>query len=338
MYRGLGEWPNQGFKELSHEQQQEFMRSIDGMTGAQKKAHAEEVLTSFESHESYYDHGGEFQPLSVWATRGYDTAAIELYSKPADKMQHPVFGETYRVQVVTCGNRGQKGTRRESTAKSKRQLNAIADGGGVGAPADNAASAASNSAVVPKANPPETSSEPESPSSTSTSSSSSSSSSSDDKKKNKKNSKNKSKKDKKKSKQHKKNKSAKTPREETLEECKARLKAEKEAEKEAIKAKVAKKKLAQTIVGKVSGARAGLQATIHKVGFAELPQTIKDPCEAMMAKLDKYETTALAIIADDGNGDLPDGVTDAKDLGPMLASAKRHNLLANQILATMARA
>lgn len=39
---------------------------------------------------------GEFQPLSYWAKQGYD---CDLIQKKAPKMEHPVLGDTYRVDI-----------------------------------------------------------------------------------------------------------------------------------------------------------------------------------------------------------------------------------------------
>ncbi len=65
-------------------------------------------LTTTEVHGEFYETGGEFLPLSVWSTMGYDPAAIAAKSLPKDKKMHPVLGETFRVCVLRKGHRGAK--------------------------------------------------------------------------------------------------------------------------------------------------------------------------------------------------------------------------------------
>jgi hypothetical protein len=66
-------------------------------------------MTAVEEHVEYYDDGGEFLPLSVWAARGWDPEAIRLNCRPADKRTHAVVGDTYRVSILKSGHRGHKG-------------------------------------------------------------------------------------------------------------------------------------------------------------------------------------------------------------------------------------
>jgi hypothetical protein len=65
-------------------------------------------LTTTEEHGEFYETGGDFLPLSVWATMGYDPEMIKNGSLPKDKKLHPVLGDTFRVCVLRSGHRGSK--------------------------------------------------------------------------------------------------------------------------------------------------------------------------------------------------------------------------------------
>lgn len=63
-----------------------------GRLRAQLKQHlVTERITTFEASTE-----GEYQPLSYWELKGYDTGAIE---SNAPSRQHPVLGMTYRVAI-----------------------------------------------------------------------------------------------------------------------------------------------------------------------------------------------------------------------------------------------
>jgi hypothetical protein len=66
-------------------------------------------MTSVEEHVEYYDDGGQFLPLAVWAKQGWDPEAIRLNCRPSDRRSHPVVGDTYRVSILQSGHRGHKG-------------------------------------------------------------------------------------------------------------------------------------------------------------------------------------------------------------------------------------
>jgi hypothetical protein len=81
------------------------------MTGAEANTQLAQrliELTSTEEHGEFYETGGDFLPLSVWGTMGYDTESIKNGSLPKDKKIHPVLGDTYRVVVLRSGHRGSK--------------------------------------------------------------------------------------------------------------------------------------------------------------------------------------------------------------------------------------
>ena len=61
------------------------MASIRDMDGPSAQKKATEVLESFEAHTEYYDDGGQFLPLAVWANQGYNVEDIENKSQPPTK-------------------------------------------------------------------------------------------------------------------------------------------------------------------------------------------------------------------------------------------------------------
>jgi hypothetical protein len=72
-----------------------------------------------EEHTEYYDDGGEFLPLTVWATRGFDVTNIAEKCRPQDKRSHPVLGDTYRIAILKSGHRGHKGGSKTDTLSAQ---------------------------------------------------------------------------------------------------------------------------------------------------------------------------------------------------------------------------
>jgi hypothetical protein len=96
-----------------------FYASSEGLTGPDVLKKARELLTASEAHGEYYIDGGEFLPLSVWGRRGFDEERILLHSLPADVREDRVLGTTYRVKVLSTGNRGEAMTTRTTQCKRK---------------------------------------------------------------------------------------------------------------------------------------------------------------------------------------------------------------------------
>jgi hypothetical protein len=70
------------------------------MSGAQAAAHADTVMTKAEESRDCFADGGDYLPLSVWRTRGFDADRIENLSQPLDIRQDSVLGTTYRVKIL----------------------------------------------------------------------------------------------------------------------------------------------------------------------------------------------------------------------------------------------
>ena len=81
---------------------------------------ASDLMSTYQHEEAYWNDGGEFLPLGVWSTRGFDVAQIEALSQPCDVRHHPVLGKTYRVVIFAAGSKGAQG-RSQSSNHDARQ-------------------------------------------------------------------------------------------------------------------------------------------------------------------------------------------------------------------------
>ena len=169
--REFGKWPISQFSAMSIEEKQAFMGDIADKNLSQIRAILETKFRKLSQHGTYYDHNGEFLPLSVWEKRGYDPEAIKTLTPNSDKRVHPILGDTYRVVLIKTGQKGYEGTE-NAEEMSKRPKKALQSIGLVAPAATSASSAAASSADGPKLSDDGT-----------TSSNSSSSSSSSEKKK-----------------------------------------------------------------------------------------------------------------------------------------------------------
>ena len=226
--REFGKWPISQFSAMSIEEKQAFMGDIADKNLSQIRAILETKFRKLSQHGTYYDHNGEFLPLSVWEKRGYDPEAIKTLTPNSDKRVHPILGDTYRVVLIKTGQKGYEGTE-NAEEMSKRPKNALQDIGLVAPQATPASSAAASSANGPKLSDDGT-----------TNSNSSSSSSSSEKKKKKKKKDKKSKRSKKQIKKEKKKNA----------EAKAAAKAVALSSKAAAKAKDKADKLANSVISK----------------------------------------------------------------------------------------
>ena len=81
----------------------------------QLKGFSAEFLKKYEKHEEYYDLGGDFLPLSVLKTQGFDIDDIVAKALPEDKRPCRMFGTVYRPPIYSAGKRGTQGTAHEQS-------------------------------------------------------------------------------------------------------------------------------------------------------------------------------------------------------------------------------
>ena len=126
--RSFGKWPTEAFKEMDADSQKDFYAKAHTLKNCNElKAFATQQLQRYEKHEQLYKENGEFLPLAVWATQGYDTDMIELNSLECDKHMCRTVGLTYRVPVWSVGKEGRKGaeyTRGENMEGQRKQTKA----------------------------------------------------------------------------------------------------------------------------------------------------------------------------------------------------------------------
>ena len=101
MTRNLVAMP-EGWSDLSIDQVQDFYKKMlsykhDGVLRFNiLRTEMKNALISRKVEETRRGFNGEFHPLGYWAKKGYDA---DLIQQKAEKMDHPVMGTTYRVDV-----------------------------------------------------------------------------------------------------------------------------------------------------------------------------------------------------------------------------------------------
>ena len=67
-------------------------------------------VRNVERSEQLYANMGQYLPLDVWKTQGFNPEMIKANTKPEDIRTCSVLGLCYRVEIMSTGNRGSKGT------------------------------------------------------------------------------------------------------------------------------------------------------------------------------------------------------------------------------------
>ena len=101
--RAYGGWPLAGWNEdFTETEQQAFYLSIGPCTSMQEiKKKTEKIFLKIYERKKSANRHSEEQPLSVWATRGYNIDDIKANTLPEDIVQHPVLKELYRIHLDT---------------------------------------------------------------------------------------------------------------------------------------------------------------------------------------------------------------------------------------------
>jgi hypothetical protein len=209
-YRSIGS----GCHSVQKEDQQQFFIAAHDMNGSEAAAACDVLITAMEETREFYIEGGEYLPLGVWMTRGFDAVHIKERSRDSDVIQDPVLGTVYRVRILQRGNAGSRTTL--TTRNLKRKQGQLDNISGAGSSNDHLPPPEEEPADVPAL----MDGTAESVDKSSDSSSSSSSSSSSDKKKKKKSNK--------KGKKGKKNKKDKKDKKKAKKEAKKEAKARKD--------------------------------------------------------------------------------------------------------------
>ena len=79
---------------------EEYFKSVKGKRPGEVLRLATSTVTKVITTDLNEDQeGGEFLPLSVWQTKGFDIAKIEAEASPEDITQHKYLGPCYRVNI-----------------------------------------------------------------------------------------------------------------------------------------------------------------------------------------------------------------------------------------------
>ncbi len=276
--RIFGKWPISEYVEMDKTEKEHFFNEISNMDMDQLRKYVAERFERVETQGRYFEEGGLFLPLNVWATKGFCAANIESKSLPSDVRVHPVLGTTYRVALVGSGQRNYRGSASTSTMNKRSNVGrCLGDD-----PAAVAVDAADENADE----------------SESAGSSSSYTSSSSSKKKSKKSKKSKSSKKKKNKSKKKDNKSKKSKEKDA-----ARAKENKAKAKAQSKEKTDTEKLCTAVINKCEPVALSLGSTMAEPGTAFLPDAVLASCKSSLEAVQELCKRAKCII----KGEMPVG-------------------------------
>ncbi len=101
------------------------------MSAAEIEKAATETLTAYATTEQSYADGGEYLPLEVWGTRGFNIENIRSKSQAADIREDRVLGTCYRVRIVSSYVNTRAGNVRESRLFKKPKMTLALGSGGL---------------------------------------------------------------------------------------------------------------------------------------------------------------------------------------------------------------
>ena len=120
MYSHHGKWPTAEFNTLSADAQTDFYAKAAKMSKSQQIVELmEHKLEKFQSRDFTWALGGQFLPLNVWATQGYDSERIARTTKDEDIQENEQVGTCYRVRLYSTIERGSEGWKSSQTLLSR---------------------------------------------------------------------------------------------------------------------------------------------------------------------------------------------------------------------------
>ena len=302
LYKQRGAWPPREFQSLSVDSRRQFFKSIRDKTGGELTCATNSFLQKYQKTEKLFAEGGQFLPLSVWKTKGFDTDKIRDLSPDEDKDMHNVVGLCYRVAIKRSGFASAEGVTNSSEASAsgaKRKADTIMDwlermatasSGSDGDLTKATGSASSAAGGKAETKPKDEVKEESSDSANSSDSGSDSSSSRGKKKRDKKHKKDK------KNKKDKKDNRKKKRKTETPKEKKAREREELAKAKSQEKANAAAKVMAQSILSKVSPQLLSMEQVMSKPGVSEVPGTVLATFQGHLDQLRRLRLQSMAVI------------------------------------------
>ncbi len=129
----IGQWPPSVFSQMDEDQKASFFKTTVGTKDSLERQ-LRVINKQFSEQSTYYDDGGDFQPLSVLRTRGYTEDQlhnIEHNSAPEDVMEDSVMKcKIYRVKVLRVGSQGRSGHRDEENTHGEYKKERVKSRGG----------------------------------------------------------------------------------------------------------------------------------------------------------------------------------------------------------------
>lgn len=118
--------PVTSFLTMPDEQKHELWQKVNTCCSAEEIRNALATFSTVNENkeERFFQNGGKFLPLQVWAHKGFDPVAIQTLSNDDDCRVDRVLGTTYRVEIMQTGNRGSQGTTTSEALQVRHTPNA----------------------------------------------------------------------------------------------------------------------------------------------------------------------------------------------------------------------
>ena len=145
MNRIYGHWPVAEFEGISEAAKRDFYKSV-GTGMDDLRAKSADLLTTVRTERHTASEGGEFLPLSVWKSKGYNTEAIERNTEPHNVQDHPVLGKVFRVVIKKVGRDAEIATSRQQVLEAVSKKRRVGDRLALPGTASGSAGVASGSA------------------------------------------------------------------------------------------------------------------------------------------------------------------------------------------------
>jgi len=100
------------FLTMPVEQRNELWKKVNSCCSAEEINNALQTFSAVKENkeERFFHNNGKFLPLEVWAHKGFDRVRIDTLTSDEDRRVDRVLGMTYRVEIMSTGNRGSEGT------------------------------------------------------------------------------------------------------------------------------------------------------------------------------------------------------------------------------------
>ena len=119
LYKHYGKWPTDDFRTIDRDEQKVFYNRVKDKGSSREIVQCcEDSVTRKHSETNSSLDDGEFLPLSVYETQGFDTSVIKA---KAESQEHPVLGTCYRVNIRKTRHATTDSTVREQRVLSRKQ-------------------------------------------------------------------------------------------------------------------------------------------------------------------------------------------------------------------------